>query len=106
MDQLDAFIHDIIAAKQLPGITDEAKQGLVEEMRERLIDTINRALIDALPEDKVQAFSALLDTDDIDDAKVQAFIAESGVDVEQVTAQALLAFRGLYLQSSEEAPKE
>lgn len=106
MDQLDKFIHDIIEAKQLSGITDEAKQGLVEEMRDRLLDLINRALIEALPEDKVEAFSSLLDDESLTDDQVQAFIAESGVDVERVTAKAMLAFRDLYLQSAEERPQE
>ena len=102
MDQLDTFIRDIIEAKQLPGITEEAKKGLLEEMREGLLDQINRALIEALPEDKVAAFSALLDNEATSEEEVQAFIANSGVDVEKVTAKTMLAFRNLYLQSSTE----
>ena len=100
MDQLDAYIRDIINTKQLTGITDEAKEGLVEEMRERLLDMINRALVEALPEEKVVAFSELLDTEGLSEAEIQRFITESGVDVEKVTAKTLLAFRELYLQSS------
>ena len=106
MDQLDTFIRDIIEAKQLDGISDEAKQGLVEEMRERLLDIINRALVEALPEDKVQEFSNLLDNESVTDEQVQAFIAQSGVDVEHVTAKAMLTFRDLYLQSTKERPQE
>lgn len=100
MDQLDAFIKEIIDTKQLPGITDEAKVGLIEEMRERLLDMINRALVEALPEEKVEAFSTLLDNDEVSESQIQQFIADSGVDVEKVTAKTLLAFRSLYLQSS------
>jgi len=106
MDQLDAFIKDIIDAKQLNGITDEAKVGLIEEMRERLLDMINRALVEALPEEKVEAFSLLLDNDDVTEEHIQQFIAESGVDIEKVTAKTLLAFRELYLQSSTERTEE
>lgn len=106
MDQLDTFINDIIDAKQLPGLTDEAKQGLIEEMRERLLDMINRALIDALPEDKVAAFSTLLDEETVSDEQVQSFIAQSGVDVERVTAKTMLAFRNLYLSSPNPTPQE
>ena len=98
MDQLDAFIKEIIDTKQLPGITEEAKAGLVEEMRDRLFDQINRALIEAIPEDKVEALSQLLDGDDLDDAQIQAFVASSGVNVEEVTAKAMIAFRALYLE--------
>jgi hypothetical protein len=98
MDQLDAFIKEIIDTKQLPGITEEAKAGLAEEMRERLLDQINRALIDSLPDDKVEALSQLLDGDTVDDAQIQAFVADSGVNVEEVTAKTMIAFRALYLQ--------
>lgn len=106
MDQLDIFIRDIIEAKQLDGISDEAKQGLIEEMRERLLDIINRSLVEALPEDKVEAFSTLLDDESVTDEQVQTFIAQSGVDVERVTAKAMLTFRDLYLQSAKERPQE
>ena len=106
MDQLDTFIKDIIDAKQLPGITEEAKVGLIEEMRERLLDQINRALIEALPEEKTVEFSTLLDNENITDEEVQAFIANSGVDVEKVTAKTMLAFRGLYLQNQSERAQE
>jgi len=100
MDQLDAFIKEIIDTKQLSGITDEAKAGLVEEMRDRLLDMINRSLVEALPEEKVVAFSALLDNEELSEGQIQQFIADSGVDIEKVTAKTLLAFRELYLQPS------
>ncbi|HBO64675.1 TPA: hypothetical protein DD425_01810 [Candidatus Saccharibacteria bacterium] len=102
MDQLDQFIKDIIDAKKLPGITDEAKAGLLEEMRDGLLDKINRALIEALPEEKVNEFNQLLDTPDVSDEQVQLFIEQSGVDTQKVTAQAMLEFRNLYLQGSAE----
>jgi len=99
MDQLDTFIKEIIDAKQLPGVTEDAKLGLVEEMRERLLDMINRALIEALPDDKMAEFSQLLDNESVDDDAVQQFIAQSGVNVQEVTTKTMLAFRALYLQS-------
>ena len=102
MDQLDQFIKDIIDAKNLPGITDEAKAGLLEEMRDGLLDKINRALIEALPENKIDEFNQLLDTPDVSDEQVQAFIDQSGVDTQKVTAQTMIQFRSLYLQNSTE----
>lgn len=105
MDQLDLFIKDIIDAKQLPGITEEAKAGLLEEMRERLLDMLNRALVEALPEEKIVSFSTFLEQG-VSDEQVQDFITQSGVDVEKVTAQTMLAFRNLYLQPSSERTEE
>jgi hypothetical protein len=105
MDQLDTFIKDIIDAKQLPGINDEAKNGLVEEMRERLIERINRAMVEALPEDTVAGFSALLDVESTTSDDVQNYIVASGVDVEKVTAKTMLDFRDLYLQPASQRDK-
>ncbi len=102
MEQLDSFIQDIIEAKQLPGVTEEAKAGLVEDMRDKLLDMINRALIEAVPSGKVDELSSLLDQENVSADAIQAFIASSGVDVQSVTAKTLLAFRGLYLQPSGE----
>jgi hypothetical protein len=105
MEQLDTFIKDIIDAKQLPGITDEAKSGLVEEMRDRLIELINRAMVESLPEDKVAGFSALLDVETTTSDDVQNYIVASGVDVEKVTAKTMLDFRDLYLQPASQRDK-
>lgn len=106
MDPLDTFIKDIIDTKQLPGITDEMKSGLIEEMRERLFDLINRALVEAIPEDKVAGFDALLDDESTSDEDVQAFIANTGVDVQRVTSKSMLTFRNLYLQSASERDQQ
>jgi hypothetical protein len=105
VEQLDTFIKDIIDAKQLPGITDEAKSGLVEEMRDRLIELINRAMVEALPEDKVAGFSALLDVETTTSDDVQNYIVASGVDVKKVTAKTMLDFRDLYLQPASQRDK-
>lgn len=105
MDQLDQFIKEIIDAKHLPGITEDAKVGLLEEMRERLLDMLNRALIEALPDEKLAEFSTFLESGASDDA-VQQFITDSGIDVEKITAQTMLAFRGLYLQAAGERTEE
>lgn len=102
MDQLDQFIKEIIDAKNLPGITDDAKAGLLEEMRDGLMDKINRALIEALPESKIGEFNQLFDTPDVSDEQVQMFIEQSGVDTQKITAQTMLQFRSLYLQNSAE----
>lgn len=105
MDQLDTFISNIIDAKQLPGITEEAKLELIAEMKGRLLDLIDRAVIEALPEDKVDQLTALAGAEGTTDEMLQSFIAESGVNVEEVTADALAQFRDFYLASEEGTPQ-
>lgn len=102
MDQLDTFISSIIDAKQLPGITEEAKIDLIAEMKERLLDLIDRALIEALPEDKVDALTALAENEATTDEELQQFVVNSGVNVEEVTAQTLAQFKDLYLAPAQD----
>lgn len=103
MNQLDAFIEEIIDKKNLPGVTEEAKQWLIQDMETRLLDTINRALINELPEDKLEGFSSLMDNENITDEEVQKYLTDNGVDVVKTTTKTMLAFRDLYLQPSGEA---
>ena len=99
-DELDKFINEILAAKQLPGVTDEVRTQLVADLRERLLDQINRALVNALPDEKINEFNTLLDDETLSDEAVQQFIASSGVDVRRITLQTMLRFSELYLKAS------
>jgi hypothetical protein len=104
-DEMDAFINQILDAKQLSGVTDEVRTQLVADLKQRLLDQINRALIDALPDEKIEAFNTLLDDDAIDDVTVQQFITDSGVDVKRVTLRTMLQFSELYLGTPKEGAK-
>ena len=99
-DELDKFIRDILNQKQLSGVSPEVEEQLVADLKDRLIDQINRAVIDAMPEDKMDEFNQLLDND-ADDAQIQQFVANSGVDTRQVTIETMLRFRSLYLGNKE-----
>lgn len=101
-DGLNKFIEDMLTEKDLPGITPEAKDMLVADLKQRLMDQINKSIIDAMPDDKIDEFDALLDKEGVDDTQLQQFIINAGVDVKQETIKTMLAFRSLYLQTSEE----
>lgn len=100
--ELDRFIADILEAKKLSGITDDVRAQLISDLKQTLLDQINRALIEALPEEKLNEFNAMLDDSNVTDDAIQQFIMNSGVDVQKVTTQTMLLFRGLYLQTAEE----
>lgn len=98
-EALNKFVGEILADKDLSGMTDEAKGYLIDGLKTRLMDQINRALIDELSEEKLAEFNTMLDNDSITADQVQEFVAGSGVDVKQVVARAALVFRDLYLQT-------
>lgn len=94
---LGEFINQLLDEKQLSGVTDDVREQLVEDLSEKLLDQINRAVIDEFSDTQVDEFNALLDTPDVDDQKIQTFIASSGVNVQTVAGRTMLRFRELYL---------
>lgn len=102
MDQLDAFITEIIDAKQLSGINEEVKASLLEDLRKQLLDQVDRALLEELTDEQLDAFNEYMEQPDLSDDAPEKFLVEHGVDIERVTARAMLKFRDLYLQSAQE----
>ncbi|MFZ3009702.1 MAG: DUF5663 domain-containing protein [Candidatus Microsaccharimonas sp.] len=102
MDQLDAFITEIIDAKQLSGINDEVKASLLEDLRKQLLDQVDRALLEELTDEQLDEFNEHMDQPDLPDDAPEKFLVEHGVDIERVTAKAMLKFRDLYLQPAQE----
>jgi len=101
-DPLDQFVRDIVADKRLPGVDDdEVREQLVTDLKERLLDQVDRAMVDALPDDKVDGFNELLDNEATTDEQIQAYIAQSGVDTQQVATDTMVRFRELYLAPPE-----
>lgn len=88
----------MIDAKKLANLTDDVKANLVVDMKKRLVDQVNKAIINAMSDQKIDEFNTFMDNDHTDQ-EVQDFIANSGVDTQKVAAQAMLAFRDLYLQT-------
>jgi len=101
-DSLDNFINEILTKKQLPGMTDDVKIQLVDDLKERLLDQVNRAIVNSLPDDKINEFNDFLDTQDRTEEEMQQFISNTGVEIKSITAQTMLVFRDLYLQTPEQ----
>ena len=102
MDQLDAFLNEIIDKKQLSGVTEEVKAQLVADMKERLLNQINRALVEELSDDGIEKLNQVIDENPEDQERIQQVLVENGVDVQRVTAKVMLTFRDYYLQGSKE----
>ena len=96
-DELDQFVGDMLAAKEFSGVTDDVRKQLISDLKKELVNMINRALINALPDEKVDELNTLLDDTSVDDAQIERFITESGVDAQDVAARTMLRFRDSYL---------
>lgn len=101
-DELDTFVRDMLAEKNLPGLEDEAvRDQLVDDLKEELLDQVDRAVALAIPEDKIEGFNALLENSETSDETLSEYIANSGVDMQQVAADTIVKFRELYLTPPE-----
>lgn len=99
-DELDQFVREMLEAKKLSGVTEDVQRQLMSDLKQRLLDQINKALIDALPDEKMDEFEQLLDDETIDDARIQQFIVDAGVDVKRVTTVTMLRFYDMYVTPS------
>ncbi len=102
-DELDRFIGDMLAEKDLPGLHDDEEvfEELAKDLKQRLLDQIDRAVIDALPDERVDDLNALMDQSETTDVQIHEFIVSAGVDTKQVAIDTMLRFRDLYLTPSE-----
>ncbi len=94
---LNNFIMDLINEKNLPGLTDERKAEIANEMQDLLIEQINRAIVDVLPDEVLDKLNERMGQPDFDEAEMQKIVADSGIDVEKITADTLVRFRAFYL---------
>lgn len=99
-DPVSTFVRGMLDSKEWSTKLDGlALSQLERDLQDRLMDQINRAIIDAMPNDKIDEFNRLLDDKDFTDEKMQEFIIASGVDVQHISAEAMLRFRDLYLDA-------
>jgi len=99
-DPFTTFIKEMLSAKAWSQqVDDEVKAQLESDLRIQLMDQIDRAVIEALPDDKVDGLNDLLDRE-ASEEEIQQYVADSGVDVQRITTEAMLRFRDLYLGTS------
>jgi TIR domain len=97
MAPLTEFIQQIMAEQDIPAdLHHEVREQYEADLTERAMNLINRRLIEAMPDQTVEHFNALLDSDPTSQA-IQEFVQYNVPNREYVTAQALLELRRLYL---------
>lgn len=98
MENVEAFVDQLIEEKGYSDLDDDVREELRNDMITRLLDQIDMAAINALPEEKAIELADKIDNeDDFNDDKVMQFIQDSGVDLQQVALETMLQFRMLYL---------
>ena len=99
--ELYNFINSIIDEKGLTGLNEDTRQTVVNELKSALIEQINRAILMELPDEKLDELNNLMDTEGFGETGMQTFIANSGIDVNKITAETMLKFKAFYLGNKE-----
>ena len=95
--QLEEFVDTMLTEKNLPGLSNDVRPGVIAEMVQVINDLVNRAVLNALPDDKSEELSRLIDNPDTNLGQVQQLIQDSGIDITQITIDTMTRFRELYL---------
>ncbi|MBR3252570.1 hypothetical protein IKF84_00650 [Candidatus Saccharibacteria bacterium] len=101
MQTIDEFIESLLNDKGITNVEPEIREELKADMKKRLEDQINRAAIEALPEEKAAELAKLVEQPDFTNEKMTEFIANSGINLTEVTLETMLRFRNFYLDAEE-----
>lgn len=93
---LKSFCVELIKQKKLTTLDEQTLDGMAGEMTERLSEQINKAILAKFSDQEYQEFEELLKTDPTAE-QVQTFVANSSVDIKQVTLATMMIFKEFYL---------
>ena len=102
MENVGAFIDQIIEEKGYQDLDAEVLEQLKADLTARLLDMLDRQLIQALPEDKAEELSNKLDDPNFSDEDMYNFITnEGGVDAQQVMIDTMIQFKLFYVNGEQ-----
>jgi len=93
---LKDFVENLIKQKQFPEMSKEIHEQMKKDLLERVKNTINAKTIAKLPQNDLEEFSKLLDSNTSDE-KVQQFVEEKLPDSHVFISEVLTEFRKTYL---------
>lgn len=94
---LQTVALSLLIEKGFTDLDEDTKKDMINDLVEREYSFIERSVIAALPEDKRAEVNKMIENDAVSDDAVQKVIAESGIDTETITSEALTKFREIYL---------
>ena len=102
MENVGAFIDQIIEEKGYQDLDAEVFERLKADLTARLLDMLDRQLIQALPEDKAEELSNKLDDPNFSDEDMYNFITnEGGVNAQQVMIDTMIQFKLFYVNGEQ-----
>lgn len=96
---LTTFVDQILIQAYPSGLATELQEQMKADLLERVDEFLTRKILDALPSDKLEEYSDLLDREGGDEAS-QKFIFENIAALDELIQIALTEFRELYLKKT------
>lgn len=95
---MEEYIQSLLREQGVPDDLDpEIREELALQLNTRAVNLVNQRLLDAMSDEAIDEFNTMMEDESVDQARVQAFVAEHVPNREQVTTAALTEFRQLYL---------
>ena len=91
------FVDRLVKEKNFENISPSVRAQIKADLLDRVEDRINMTILENMPPEKLEQFSALLDT--ASPEEIQRFCVDNIADLDEVIAQELVDFRGAYLNS-------
>ena len=97
MQNIDNFIEGLLKEKGITDIDPDTKEDLVKEMKEQLMEQIDKAVVYKRSDEKATELASLMDDPGFTREQLTEFIANSGVNVDEVANEMMSKFRNFYL---------
>lgn len=94
-EKLKEFAQHLVKEKDFQGLDQATSEMLVEDVYDRLEERVNAVILASLPAEKLQEFDALLNSGNRE--QVSDFCEKNIPNLQEVIAQALVAFEKTYL---------
>lgn len=91
------FIDKVIEAKGFNTLEEEVRLQLRSDLLRQLEETVSRNIIDNIPQEKLQVFMHLLDTNHT--GNIQKFLSDEGINLNEVLAGSMVEFQTKYLEA-------
>lgn len=93
---IDWYINELIKQKpEYKELDNEVLEQIKKDLKPRVENYINTSILTNIPENKLEEFENILDTND--QIKIQEFLNQNVPDLNQVIAMALIGFRDSYI---------
>ena len=97
MQEIRAFIEQLLVDKGITEIDDDVRNRLVDDMSQILMRQIDEAAINSLTDEQADELENKLGSGELADDDIPKFMEEKGLNLQQIALVTMMQFRDFYL---------